>query len=629
MVPPIKKRTVYYAAPHRRHNSYDIYYEQDEGSQGMLKPVLIFVGGGGWQQSSRTGDHFNRHVDLATVWARLGYVVVVLRHRPAAISHAGTALVCTGAFLPVLFVALGPLALLLLLPSLVAFFLGCVGGIVMLNRCRGAAPFAQVVVDVARGIASVARDESQRLEAARADLSRIVLCGNSSGGQLISLLALDWRYLDGLGVPATSIRAVVDVSGVATLTAPLLLPVRTLLLIGLLGSDPAAARALSPLEHASRTDGLAPRPLFYLVTAQHELPTLRSLSRRLGEALARSGRAADTSHVLINGHLHFTAIRAISPVLEEVRQRVLASASRDAPARAVPAAPTATAASIAPTAPSTTTASAAADGTAAAAVAAAVIAAAIADDDGASTDIAAGSEAMCLMSVADSVFFLIGFIVIVAVDLGGTSAMPDAELCRLATEFSRTSPVLRARALRVGCRLYWLAEAAFEPTRHVATHRSHDLHAAVADEIGRGLPDDRPLWRLTQLILPEGRRFMLCMHDASSRALRLGTRAAYQYPSRPASRARCARAGSEHSDAPASKRLPAQRSAFAHIGHDRRTCSTPPTPPLRRALDVPTLLIGLPTPVRSHHSSRDWRWSVAGCGAATNRVPDPRWPGEA
>ena len=63
----------------RRLQSFDVYYETTSTS---AKPVLIFVGGGGWQQTSINGDHFNHHPTLAAEWVRAGYVVVVLRHRP-------------------------------------------------------------------------------------------------------------------------------------------------------------------------------------------------------------------------------------------------------------------------------------------------------------------------------------------------------------------------------------------------------------------------------------------------------------------------------------------------------------------------------------------------------------------
>ena len=137
------------------------------------------------------------------------------------------------------------------------------------NWARGAASFPEAVHDAASGIASVSLHQASRFASFGADTTRLVLCGNSSGGHLMTLIAFDQQWLEALGVPLGHIRACVDVSGVASFGAPLLFPARLLLLVCLLCCDAAAARALSPLEHitagtAGKHDAQQRLPFFYI-----------------------------------------------------------------------------------------------------------------------------------------------------------------------------------------------------------------------------------------------------------------------------------------------------------------------------------------------------------------------------
>ncbi|KAL3928086.1 MAG: hypothetical protein SGPRY_002541 [Prymnesium sp.] len=160
-------------------NSVDVHYSQPVGTDPPppLRPVLLFGGGGGWQGV----DHVNWHDELASKWVGLGYVVVVVRHRPAALCVGG----CLG------------LAFLLLLGLHVCFSLSMGAALVWLvgvlaaslafNYVRGAVPLAAVVHDCAAAVAFV----YHQLDCSSfgGDRDCLVACGNSSGGHLLSLLA--------------------------------------------------------------------------------------------------------------------------------------------------------------------------------------------------------------------------------------------------------------------------------------------------------------------------------------------------------------------------------------------------------------------------------------------------------
>jgi acetyl esterase/lipase len=71
-------------------------------------------------------------------------------------------------------------------------------------------PHPAQVEDVAAAFAWVTQNISQR----GGDPSRIYLSGHSAGAHLAALLALDEKYLGKFGLPRTSIRSVIAMSGV-------------------------------------------------------------------------------------------------------------------------------------------------------------------------------------------------------------------------------------------------------------------------------------------------------------------------------------------------------------------------------------------------------------------------------
>ena len=173
------KATIRYLTGPRTHpwwNSIDVYTPSElrEG-----RPVLLFVGGGGWQGV----DHVNSHSRFAREVVELGYVAVVVRHRPAALDVGGClGLVC----LPLLACML---AITQASPWLFALLLLLVGALIVgLNAVRGAVPLPDVVHDCAAAIAFVYHELD--CSGLGGDRDRLVLCGNSSGGHLLMLVAL-------------------------------------------------------------------------------------------------------------------------------------------------------------------------------------------------------------------------------------------------------------------------------------------------------------------------------------------------------------------------------------------------------------------------------------------------------
>ena len=241
-------RNGYYSLARRRAQSYDQYTQADKHYEQFARqkrfarppPILIFVGGGGWQGV----DHVNSHADIAATAVQVGYVAVVLRHRPVAVSALGAVVMTTPAVLVCLSAAVGSLSVAVLrlyMLAMLAITVACH----LLNWVRDAASMPDVVQDCARGVAAVHRSHAHG-GGVVGDATRLVFMGSSSGGHLLSLLACDRRWLDALGVPRAHLRACIDVGGIPSLSDTILSPARLLITAFLLGFDFAAARELSP-----------------------------------------------------------------------------------------------------------------------------------------------------------------------------------------------------------------------------------------------------------------------------------------------------------------------------------------------------------------------------------------------
>lgn len=184
--------------------SLDIYYDNAESGhllRDQRRPVFIFVGGGGWQGT----DHVNSHPEIASMAVEAGFVAVVLRHRPTAlsplaVSSIGTVCVCVAAAMLCSRNSLAPL-LPWAIPSL---FTASACAVMLGNWLRDAVSMAEVVHDVAKGIALVGVQLRERIAAHGGDSSKLVLCGNSSGGHLLSQVAWDLSWWPTLAPTTTT-----------------------------------------------------------------------------------------------------------------------------------------------------------------------------------------------------------------------------------------------------------------------------------------------------------------------------------------------------------------------------------------------------------------------------------------
>jgi acetyl esterase/lipase len=391
-------------------NSLDLFGADEQG--GPLKPVILFVGGGGWQGL----DHVNEHQKIAAEVCRCGFVCAIVRHRPARVRLDG----------------LLPLLTLLLLPlplgwgTLVGLLLAVLLLLPLIDRWRAAAPLPAVILDVAHAVACVLRlEEDGPCAMVGGDARRVILCGNSSGGHLLSLVTLDGRWLGSLGAPTERIRACIDMSGVHSF-AMLPLPMRCAF-AALLGLDLPQWASLSPMHHAS-APSLGVGCPFLLATAARELPGIRAASAALATRLASAG--LPIASLTVPGCNHFTLVRQMAPVLLALSSLVpslrdlshLAPAA--APAAATPAAAPSSAAAAATPAAAPSLAAAAATPAAAPSLAAAAATPAAAPSLAAAAErvaevaseqwVATGrlaTHAMHPMHRADQVFFLAGFTV--------------------------------------------------------------------------------------------------------------------------------------------------------------------------------------------------------------------------
>jgi acetyl esterase/lipase len=105
------------------------------------------------------------------------------------------------------------------------------------------------------------------------DADRIVCCGHSAGGHLVSLLATDESYLKAEKRSFADIKGVVSISGVYTI-------VPAGALAGAFGKDPEVCKKASPLFNVT-----GKHPPFLLVYADSDYPLLDVMAEKMGQAL--------------------------------------------------------------------------------------------------------------------------------------------------------------------------------------------------------------------------------------------------------------------------------------------------------------------------------------------------------
>lgn len=132
------------------------------------------------------------------------------------------------------------------------------------------------------------------------DPSQIVLSGHSAGGHLVSLFALNERYLNDQGLDGSAIRGVIGLSGVYDVT-----DVPTDIISSqVFTSDPGVRRDASPIAHVD-----ADEPPFLLLYAQFDIPTLDTQAERLHGRLTAQGNESRIRE--IRGRIHSTIVLRI------------------------------------------------------------------------------------------------------------------------------------------------------------------------------------------------------------------------------------------------------------------------------------------------------------------------------
>lgn len=122
------------------------------------------------------------------------------------------------------------------------------------------------------------------------DPSRIFIAGHSAGGHLVSLLALDPKYLEKYGIKEGAIRGVMTSSGVYDVRP-----------LALFGADEQARRSASPIEYVHRN-----APPFLVTYCQWDYAGLPAQAREFDRALRRN--FIESTLVYVPGENHISEI---------------------------------------------------------------------------------------------------------------------------------------------------------------------------------------------------------------------------------------------------------------------------------------------------------------------------------
>lgn len=156
-------------------------------------------------------------------------------------------------------------------------------------------PPQEAARDIAEAVAFLRREA----RGCGLDPDRIILMGHSAGAHLAALVALDESYLEGAGVPAEAVRAVVlldayglDIALHVRETADPVYP-------RVFGPDPEGWRAMSPISHAA--PGRRPPPPVIL-HVDGDNPETPGQARALAQALRAAGGEAEVFDAEGEGH---------------------------------------------------------------------------------------------------------------------------------------------------------------------------------------------------------------------------------------------------------------------------------------------------------------------------------------
>jgi acetyl esterase/lipase len=238
---------VYYDGPefYAPRHILDVY--RLDGAKDL--PVLIFIHGGGW-----TSGNKNIYGYLGNTFARLGLVTVIANYRltdnsPGRVVHPGH------------------------------------------------------IEDVARAFAwtyATIADYGGNPE-------KIFVSGHSAGGHLVSLLAVDPRYLGAHDLSLENIAGVISLSGVYDVRG----------IPAIFGDDPEQRRDASPIFHV----GDWPPPPFQVLYGENNLPGLGPQAVMFYEALA--GLPSEADLIEFPGRTHGTMISRIGTPGDEVTETMM------------------------------------------------------------------------------------------------------------------------------------------------------------------------------------------------------------------------------------------------------------------------------------------------------------------
>lgn len=141
--------------------------------------------------------------------------------------------------------------------------------------------------DVARALAWTTKN----IKKYGGDPKKIILCGHSAGGHLVSLITCDPTYLQSEKVDPSCIKGVISISGVYEIPK--------LLLGNVFGNDPEKKFNASPINHVKKQ-----LPPFLLLCADKELPLCTSSDcKKFQNALEKSGTPVKFQEIPLNNHL--------------------------------------------------------------------------------------------------------------------------------------------------------------------------------------------------------------------------------------------------------------------------------------------------------------------------------------
>jgi len=178
-------------------------------------------------------------------------------------------------------------------------------GAVLSYRLAPAHRHPAQIEDVATAVAYLVRNAAEL----GADSSRVFLVGHSAGGQLVSLLALDPRWLTAEGIDPKVIAGVAALSGIFDLEAPFGDPGQDTgkdYVERVFGPQGPTWRDASPIHHVAGADTTRP---FLLVMAERDYAGIRTQTETMHTALAAAHVPVELAD--IPGRDHYELVSAI------------------------------------------------------------------------------------------------------------------------------------------------------------------------------------------------------------------------------------------------------------------------------------------------------------------------------